>query len=210
MAITDTREQIIAKRGYRSDIHGAQYILYLSNYPIAATYLATRLKGDVLLELCCGLGVTLEALAPNFNKLIGIDIDQQVIDDCEQNLQQAGVIEKANLINGNISDKNLLKSLKADVVIYDIPYWFPKKLSDGTEALDKNPNLIEIVGNIREFITQNIVLFAPPYMEYDYFLSQIGECEYEQIYINGKYDRNYIYFGNVVRTLGKTQINLTQ
>ncbi len=202
MAITDTKEQIISKRGYRNNIQGDQYILYLSNYPIAAKYLASRLNGNTLLELCCALGITLEALSPNFNKLIGVDIDTKVLEDCEKNLQDAGVINKISLIQSDISDENLLKSFEADVVIYDIPYWVSKELPDGSNVLDKNPDLQEIVTNIRKYITSNIVIFAPPYMEYFTVKEQLGICEYEQIYINGRYDRNYIYLGELIRNNG--------
>lgn len=208
MAITDTKEQIITKRGYRASVHGDQYALYLSNYPIAAKYLSSRLKGDMLLELCCALGITLEALSNNFKKLIGVDIDPKVLEDCRQNLKDSGFLNKIELVQGDISNKDLLKSFKADVVIYDIPYWVSKELPDGTNVLDRNPDLKLVVQTIREYITQNIVIFAPPYMEYENIKEQLGECEYERIYINGRYDRNYIYFGDLVRNNGVTKKEL--
>lgn len=209
MAITDTKEQIITKRGYRADIHGDQYILYLSNYPVSAKYLATRLKGDTLLELCCALGITLEALSDNFKKIIGVDIDPKVLEDCRQNLKDSGLLNKIELVQGDISDENLLKSFKAEVVIYDIPYWVSKDLPDGTNVLDKNPNLKFVIETIRKHITQNIIIFAPPYMKYETIKELLGECEYEQIYINGRYDRNYIYFGNIIKNQGIQKKELT-
>lgn len=209
MAITDTKEQIITKRGYRTGIHGDQYTLYLSNYPIAAKYLATRLKGGILLELCCALGITLEALSDNFKELIGVDIDPKVLEDCRHNLKDGELLNKIELVQGDISNESLLKSFKADVVIYDIPYWVYKELPDGTNVLDKNPELKFVIETIRKYITQNIVIFAPPYMEYETIKKLLGECEYEQIYINGRYDRNYIYFGRLIKNQGINKKELT-
>ena len=53
----DTREKIILKRGYRKNIFGTRDDLYISNYPVAAKYLAQRIGNQrkVLVELCCGV-----------------------------------------------------------------------------------------------------------------------------------------------------------
>ncbi len=210
MAINDTREAIIAKRGYRKDIKGDQYSLYLSNYPISAKYLARRLenKGKILAELCSGVGVTLEAVSDKFEKLIGVELNMEILEYCRQNLKSAGLMNKVDLIQGNITNEDLLKNIKADVVVYDIPYWVSKELPDGTNVLDKNPDLSELLKNVRKYITNNIVVFAPHYFEYSKIKNMVGECEFQKIYINGKYDRNYIFFGNLIRNQGITEQRL--
>lgn len=210
MAISDTREAIIGKRGYRKDIKGDQYSLYLSNYPISAKYLARRLenKGEILVELCSGVGVTLEALSSKFEKLIGVELNVEILEYCRQNMKSAGLMSRVDLIQGDITDEDLLKNIKADVAIYDIPYWVSKKLPDGTNVLDKNPDLSELLKNVRKYITNNIVVFAPHYLDYSNTKNRVGECEFQKIYINGKYDRNYIFFGNLIEDQGITEQRL--
>lgn len=210
MGINDSKEAIIAKRGYRTNIKGDQYSLYLSNYSVAAEYLAERLenKGKTLVELCCGVGVTMEAVASKFERIIGIEIDPEVLDFCRQNLQAAGITGKIELVQGDITDENILKMIKADVAIYDIPYWVSKELPDGTNVLDKNPELDVMVKKIRNNITKSIVVFGPTYLTYDSVREKLGECEFQKIFINGRYDRNYIYFGNLVQRQGVTEKRL--
>lgn len=210
MGINDTKEAIIAKRGYRASIEGDQYSLYLSNYPIAAEYLAGRLegKGEKLLELCCGIGITLEAVAGKFKQLTGIEIDPEVLKSCRQNIETAGIADKVELILGNVEDEKLLKDIEADVVIYDIPYWVSKELPDGTNVLEKNPALDEMLEKIRKNVTRNIVVFAPPHFEYKNVRDKFGVCEFQKIFINGRYDRNYIFFGDLVENQGVTEKRL--
>jgi len=211
MAINDTREAIIGKRGYRKNIKGDQYSLYLSNYPISAKYLARRLenKGKILAELCSGVGVTLEAVSSKFEKLIGVELSAEILEYCRQNLESAGLINKVDLIRGDVADEDLLKNIKADVVIYDIPYWVSKELPGRTNVLDKNPDLNELIDNVRKYITDNIVVFAPRYLEYSNIKNSAVECEFQKIYINGKHDRNYIFFGNLIENQGITEQKLS-
>jgi 16S rRNA G966 N2-methylase RsmD len=210
MEIHNTREAIIARRGYRENIKGDQYSLYLSSYPIAVEYLAGRLenKGKIVAELCSSVGVTLEAIASKFEKLIGVEINPEVLEYCRQNLKAAGLMNKVTLIQGDISDESLLQSIQADVVIYDIPYWFSGESSDGINLQSKNPDLVEILGKIRRYITDDIVVFAPPYLEYDSIRNTVGECEFQKIYINDRYDRNYIFFGSLLERPGITEKRL--
>ena len=211
MPITDSRETIIQRRAYPANIKGAQYDLYLSNYPVAAQYLADRIgdSNKVAVELCCGIGVTLAALASKFKKVAGVEIDPTILKYCRQNLENRGLLKKVSLIKGDILDEKVFTKIKADIAIYDIPYWVSKELPDGTNVLDKNPDLIKIINSIRKNITKNIVFFAPPWFSYLQAKRELGALEYQKIFINGKHDRNYIYLGNLIKTLGETEINLS-
>lgn len=208
----ETRAGLIKKRGYRKDVAGDTLTLYLSNYPVSAKWLAERIgdNSKELVELCCAVGITLEYLAPAFKKVTGVDIDHKILESGRENLNRAGVIAKTTLIQGDVSDVNLLKTLKADVVIYDIPYWYPHKYHkySSEEHDEKNPDLAELMANIRDHISKNIVIFAPPEMTYKYFKGALGECEYVQIYIGEKYDRNYVFFGNLIQEPGEVVVML--
>lgn len=203
---SDTRTELIKKRGYRQDIAGDALTLYLSNNPKAAQWLAERIGDEdkVLLELCCAVGVTLEYVAPKFKQAIGVDIDEAILDFCQQNLEKAHLSEKVSLILGDVRDSTLLKSLQADTIIYDIPYWYPEKYKTYSSQEEEwgNPDLGELITNIRRYISKDIVIFAPREMGYNFFNNALGDCECSQVFINGQHDRNYIFLGDLVATPG--------
>jgi predicted RNA methylase len=209
---TVARTALITKRGYRKNISGDTLTLYLSNNPIAAQWLARRIgdPGKVVLELCCAVGVTLEQMAPRFKAAIGVDIDPEILEACRKNIEDAGLSGKVELVLGDIEDTSLLQGLKADTVIYDIPYWYPEKYPKYTEDTKtlKNSDLAEIVQRIREHISNDIVIFAPRELSYYYFKALLGDCEHIQVFISGKHDRNYVLFGSLVEHVGTSNIEL--
>lgn len=206
-----TKQDIIDRRGYRQNIKGDRFSLYISNYPSNATYLASRLGNPnlVLAELCCSIGITLEYLAPVFRQVIGVDIDQNILETCESNLKEAGQLHKTQLIQGDVFDDELLKQITADIVIYDIPYWYPHKQENKGDLIAKNPPLKELIRKIERYICSDIVIFSPPEWEYDYFKSELGVIEFEQVFINETHNRNQIYLGDLIQERGKTKITLT-
>ncbi len=208
----NTRNTLIEKRKYRKDISGDTLTLYISNSPVAAKWLAKRIGNPdkSLLELCCGVGVTLEYLGPVFKKAIGVDIDKEILSACNENLERAKLFDRVELITGDVRDVNLLQSLKADTVIYDIPYWYPHKYSkySNKEKPRENPDLIELVSSIRKYISEDIVIFSPKENGYEYFKNILGECECIEIFIDGKHDRNYILFGSLVKEAGSNSIHI--
>ncbi|MCL5435841.1 MAG: methyltransferase domain-containing protein [Patescibacteria group bacterium] len=208
----NTRDTLIAERGYSKDVAGDTLALYISNNPAAAQWLAKRI-GDpdkTLLELCCGVGVTLQHLASVFKKVIGVDIDRQTLRACRENLTRRNLVRTAELILGDVRDVSLLKTLEADVVIYDIPYWYPQKYRKyGAQGEQReNPDLVGLVNNVRKFISKDIVVFAPKEMDYEYFKNILGKCEHVEIFINNKHDRNYVLFGDLIKKAGGHSVNL--
>ncbi len=206
-----TKEDLITYRGYRKDIYGDKFSLYISNYPINAQYLKTRIGNSehVLAELCCSVGVTLEYLAPGFKKIIGVDFDKDVLDTCKENLKQSGCTTTSELILGDVFEDTILKNINADIVIYDIPFWYPHKQENQGNLLDKNPPLKKIIEKIRTYITENIIIFSPPEWDYDYFSEKLGIIEYEQVFIDGLHNRNQIYLGTLIQKKGRTKIELS-
>ncbi|MDO8590248.1 MAG: class I SAM-dependent methyltransferase [bacterium] len=208
----NVRSLLIQKRGYREDIAGDALSLYLSNNPTAAKWLGERIgnTNKILLELCCAVGVTLERLAPVFKGAIGVDIDKKVLEACRENLEKAGLLEKVKLVLGDVTDTDLLKSIAADIVIYDIPYWYPEKYPNYSAEKRSlvNPDLAKLISDIKEFITNDIVIFAPKEMDYEYFKGVLGECECDEIFVNGKHGRNCIFLGSLIKKKGLHRVDL--
>ncbi|MCW1907720.1 MAG: class I SAM-dependent methyltransferase [Candidatus Saccharibacteria bacterium] len=201
------REEIIDKRGYDENIAGSELSLKIASYPATAKYLAQRLKGkgDTVCELCCGIGVSLIELAKSFDKVIGVDNDEAIIRDCKTNLVQAN-IRNFILLLGDISSTNALSKIKADVVLYDIPYW-----SDHSGKVDparQNPDLRTLIANIRSHITNDIVIYAPTHMTYDSVVSELGSCDFVQVFTSGKHDRNFIFLGSLIEHEGTSKITV--
>lgn len=203
------RDDIIQSRKYNPQIAGDELSLKISSYSTTARYLAGRLqgKGATVCELCCGVGVSLIELAGTFEKVVGVDNSQLVIDDCRTNLDQAGVINY-ELLTGDIGAKSILKNIQADIVLYDIPYW--SNHSGKVNPAKQNPDLGELITNIREFITEDIVVYAPTYITYETIRVELGECEYNEVWLNGKHDRNFIFLGLLIQTIGETKIELNE
>jgi methylase of polypeptide subunit release factors len=206
----DSKADIIRKRGYRKAIQGDEHSLYISSYPQSAKHLASRIGNieKVFTELCCGIGINLEYLANSFKSVNGVDIDATVIHYCSQNLLSSGLShDKFRLIVGDIRDEALLKSLQSDIVLYDVPYWYENQFDNDGELLKKNPDLASVVSNIRKHITHNIVIYAPTYFRYE-DISRLGSCEFQRVFINGRHDRNIIYFGSLASQDGITEVSL--
>ncbi len=203
-----SRSQIIKKRKYRKNIKGSKLSLYISNYPIIVKYLAKRIgnKNKVLAELCCGIGVTLEYIGSSFKKLIGIDINKKILNQCAENLKQTKLLKKTTLIQENINNISTLKKIKADIVIYDIPYWSNHKKN----LKKKNPNLKTIIKKIKTHITKNILILCPPTYKYKTVRKQLGKCEFQEVYINNKHDRNHIYLGKLIKKQGITILSISK
>lgn len=203
------RDDIIQSRKYDPQIAGDELSLKISSYSITARYLADRLqgKGATICELCCGVGVSLVELAVSFDKVIGVDNSQLVIDDCRTNLEYAGV-SNFELLTGDVSSRSLLKSIKADIILYDIPYW--SNHSGKVNPAKHNPDFGELITNIREFITEDIVVYTPTYVTYEIIRDELGECEYLEVWLNGKHDRNFVFLGSLIQTIGQTKIELNE
>lgn len=193
-------------RGYFPGILGDGLSLKISSYPITAQYLAKRLqgKGKVICELCCGIGISLIELSKTFPKVIGVDNDQEVLMACESNLLRASV-KNSQLIYGDIKNEAVLENINADIVLYDITFW---SKHNNRARTGLNPNLEELVRNIRNNISGSIVIYAPPYMTYKDIFSRVGECEFLEININGRHDRNFIFLGDLIERKGVQAIGL--
>jgi tRNA G10 N-methylase Trm11 len=201
------RTDIIQTRGYDPDISGDELSLKIASYPATARYLTDRLKskGSVVCELCCGVGVSLIELAEAFEKVVGVDNDPKVVENCSKNLEGAS-ITNYKILCGDVSDPILLGKIKADIVLYDIPYWSTH--SGKADPERQNPDLKKLVTKIRELITDKIVIYAPTHMTYEEFSTMLGDCEFVRVYTNGKHDRNFIFLGSLIGKPGEDSIQV--
>ena len=197
------RDEIIQKRGYASSTKGDVLSLKISSYPVTAKYLAERLaqNGNSICELCCGIGISLIEFSNNFEHVIGVDNHAEVMKSAQDNLQSAGV-KNCELLLGSADDSSVLSKIKADIVAYDIPYWS----NHDDNLLSKNPQLSEMIQLIKSSITENIVVYLPAEFSFENANGLADTFEYQEVWIDGKHDRNFIYFGNLIHTHGYTKV----
>lgn len=202
-----TRQLIIEKRGYPKDIKGDKFSLYISTPNLITLYLKKRIgnRQKTLVELCCGIGVNLLNLGSVFKKLIGVDVDKKILSACFKNLSQAGLMNKTELIRGDITNDDILRKIKADIVIYDVPYWSSHESESKGNLKRKNPNFKVFINRIRKFVSKDIIVFVPPHYTYEFVKNSVGDCEYQQIFMGKKYDRNIIYLGGLKKKSGVVQ-----
>jgi hypothetical protein len=46
-------------------------------------------------------------------------------------------------------------------------------------------------------------------MAHDEIVKQVGTCEYQKVFVDERYDRNYIYLGNLAKCHGVTELRLS-
>lgn len=202
------RSDLIQTRGYDPRISGDYLSLKIASYPATARFIAGRLQGegDTVCELCCGIGVSLVELSKSFKKVVGVDNSPKIIEDCRKNLEHAGV-PNFELLCGDVSDRNFLRSIKADVVLYDIPYWSTH--AGQVDPQKQNPDMSALITNVRGYITDKIVMYVPTHMTYQHVSALLGECEFMQVYVNGKHDRNFIFFGSLMKRAGTVRADVS-
>lgn len=76
------------------------------------------------------------------------------------------------------------------------------------EDCRKNPDLQELITNIRELITDKIVIYAPIHITYEEITRSLGPCEFMEVHTNGKHDRNFIFLGGLIKQIGETRVKV--
>ncbi len=199
------REAIIAKRGYPSTIQADELSLKIASYPISARYLADRLspKGASIAELCCGVGVSVIEFSHYFEKVIGIDNDPIVVESAIKNIESAGV-RNCEVRQIDITSPGALNDVRTDIVAYDVPYWSEHDAS----LTQRNPDMEQIITAVREHVTQDIVIYVPPHIGYEEVAGLFDDFEFQEVWINGRHDRNFVYLGSLAEYFGLTKIKL--
>ena len=164
-------------------------------------HLAKRIGNRSVVELCSCIGVALIQIAKSTNKTVtGVDINEDLVRKANKNAEIYGV-KNVTFVVGDATNEELLKTLKADVVIID-PHWsVSKTLSrDFANTLESTqPPADLLVSLVRKYITQNIVVQLPPNMS-DEEIQKLGKCEIESVYVNGELKDKTVYLGDLVKS----------
>lgn len=190
-------KKLLKQKNFSKNLKGDKTAILMTCPEIVIEHLAQKVsKYKSAVELCCGIGLTTIKIAEKIDRVIGIDIDESRIKFAEINAKKYGVDKKTSFIVGDVLDINLLKTLKADVVILD-PEWSASKSHENINNKSllelTNPNMKELFNKAKEIISDNIIMKVPNTFEFD-TLNTLGKCEIDNIIWNDKIMLKYVYF----------------
>ncbi len=203
---TKKKEERFSKKVFTDD-----YSSSMSNPEYIGKHMAQSISklGDfkVGVELCSCIGINVIQLAMIFDKVVGVDFDEDRIEKSFKNAELYGVSEKTDFILGDVLDENLLKKIKADFAVLD-PEWSTRKFDRSTHVSDidmTKPNLRKMFDLTKKHITDNIIARVPATMSFE-ALGQLGFCKLENIIINDEVIFRIAYFSSEIKKNQKEDI----
>jgi len=171
-----------------------------------AKKIAKRFYRKIVLETCTGAGFSTISLAKEAANVITIDISEENQSQAKENIHISGYSSKVNFIQGNSLDNNIIGSLTNVNAAFLDPDW----AVTGSDHIYrfKNSNtkppadlLLETIFSI----TKNIALILPPSIKLEE-LSELQDYEMERIYLDGKFSLICLYFGDLIKKVGESQL----
>ena len=176
---------------------------FISNPEYVAEHIADTISdfGDFnsAVELCSCVGSTCIQLAKRFDKVIGIDLDQNRVEMARKNAKLYEV-DNVQFIAGDVLDVELLKNIDAGIALLD-PGWatIPMDRSSHVSDIDSTqPSLRKMFNLTSKYITKNIVARIPATFTCE-TLKELGNCKLENIIINNEIVFKVAYFIGGVR-----------
>ncbi|MEM4259609.1 MAG: methyltransferase domain-containing protein [Candidatus Woesearchaeota archaeon] len=160
---------------------------------IFAEYRAKRLKCDVVVDLCCGVGVQTIAFAKVCKKVIGIELDPKKVERARINAKIEN-LKNVDFIDGDVLNEDLIEKIRKfhpNIIFCD-----PERLSEeefrSVETIKPDVNVL--VSKYSK-ITDKIAIEFPPQIKQIKIYNTNYEKEYVSIY--GKLKRLTLYFGSL-------------
>ncbi len=157
---------------------------------IVADYRARRLKCDLIVDLCCGIGGQSIFFGKYCKKVIAVDKDEKRIEFAKKNAEAYGV-NNIDFLVGDVMDKdiiNKIRKLKPDILFCD-----PTRLEKEEERKVTNiiPKVDDVVHayRINDFAFEVPPQLSPEKIHYS--------CEREYVSVNNKLNRLTLYFGKL-------------
>lgn len=164
---------------------------------IVADYRARRLKCDLIVDLCCGIGGQSIFFGKYCKKVIAVDKDGKKIEFAKKNAEVYGV-KNINFLVGDVLDKkivNKIKKLKPDILFCDPTRLEQEKERDITNIIPKIDDIAHAY-RINDFAFEVPPQLNPEKIHYN--------CEKEYVSVNKKLNRLTLYFGK----LKKNKVNV--
>jgi hypothetical protein len=162
-----------------------------------ADYIAERLKCDIIIDLCSGIGAQSFSFSKQCKKVYSVEINKDRFIYAKNNFPEKNI----QFINGDVlSEKiiNQIKETKPNIIFCD-----PERLESEIERnLDSiKPNIKQLIETYLK-ISPNICIELPPQIDFDKLkeLKGLGDFEAEYLSFNNKLNRLHLYFGNLKKS----------
>ena len=167
-----------------------------------------RFRGKTVLETCTGGGFTTIALAETAEKVISIEINKNNQDQAIHNVKKAGLRDSVLFVLGDCLNEKILSSLENIDAAFLDPDW----ADTGSDHIYKfrNSNTEPPADKLLDLIlriTPNIALILPPFISL-YEFSQLPSHEFQKIYLENDLALFCLYFGNLIKEQGATELHI--
>jgi len=182
---------------------------HMGIHHLLAEKIAQRFPKDgICLDACLGAGFMAIPLAKRVKKVIGVDINAIHLKQARQNAGKASAANKIEFIEGDILQ--VIKKLnKIDAAFLD-PDWARVGDSKENHVSDLSqmvPDADVLLSEVRRK-TENICLRLPK----SFVLENLGHSfscgEIESVYLNDRLKFHCIYFGNLAKTDGRSELRI--
>lgn len=158
--------------------------------PLIADYRARRIKGDIVADICCGVGMQLIYFSRYVERAIGVEIDSFRAELAILNAMAMNA--KIEIIKGDALSKKIFDEIDADCIFCD-PSRKEKEEKRKFETLLPNPLKVY---NLYSSKTDRIAFELPPQISRDEIKIE-GEKEYTSL--NFSLNRLVLYTGELAQ-----------
>lgn len=173
-----------------------------------ADHIAERFSGSVVLETCTGGGFATIALAKQAKHVFTAEIDAGRMEEAKYNISIAGLTGKTTFIYKDVFQVDIASlSLRIDTALID-PDWADTDEHHEYRFIKSTtrPPSDEILDYMFQY-TRNITLIQPPFIN-RYEFGNLPKHEEERLYLNGSHELYCLHFGDLARTIGKTEFRI--
>jgi len=199
------KESVIEKFGkeYTVDLD----TLHMGIHHLLGDAVAKRFIGHkACLDACLGAGLMTIALAKYVDTVIGVDVDPAHLEQAKQNVKIASIEHRTNLIQGDIMD--VLKMIQPIDSAFLDPDW--ARVGDNKENhVLSLSQMVPPADLLLEEVfkkTRNVCLRLPKTFDLR-LLDGLPQHETESIFLDGKLKFYCVYFGDLIHTEGKSELN---
>lgn len=185
----------------------ATYVMGIHH--LIAEKIAERFKDHKrVLDACAGAGFMGIAFAKYVPEVVAVDINPEHLKMAKQNAKIAGVQQKIKFVLGDVSSDEVLDSIgEIDGVNLDMDWAIGKdKKVHVTRLSEMQPPADFLFGKISKK-TPNISIRLPRELNLEE-LKKLPECELEEIYLDGDFKFYMAYFGNLLKTKGRSRLEI--
>jgi SAM-dependent methyltransferase len=166
--------------------------LQLSTPEIVASYIAKRLKTNIIADLGCGIGGQVIFFAKECKKVYAVERNPEKLEYAKKNCELYDV-RNVEFILGDVLSESIKEKVSDADIIFSDP---ARPLAEKERTLENLEPPITGIINLYSDITQELAFHAPPQMP----PSRIAfDCEREYLSLNGQLNRLTLYFGALKR-----------